>query len=64
MTSGADDVDGWGSSIVDTFFSLELVEEHRDRELLLLPFHFIKHLQEMLQGFRYTVTLMLRFIRG
>jgi len=48
-----------------TLFFLHLVEEHRDRELLLLPFQSIKHLLEMLQGFRYrSVTLMLCFIIG
>lgn len=51
MTSGAD-VDGRGSLTVDPFF-LELVEERRNRELLLLLFQFIKHLLEKLQGFRY-----------
>ena len=33
-------------------FFLNLVDEHGDRELLLLPFQFIKYLPERLQGFR------------
>ena len=65
MTSGTDDVDSWGSSTVDTFFFLDLVEEHHDRKLLLLPFKFIKHLLERMQGFRYhTCNLNATFHRG
>jgi hypothetical protein len=49
MMTIADGIVSWGLQEWTLIF-LHLVEEYRDSEILLLPFRFLKHLVERLQG--------------